>query len=438
MNRFRNHFFPNRTCVGSGELLFNTILHPKEYIMKSNLRLAWRNLWRNKRRTLITVASIFFGVLLATLMSSMQEGSYSSMISNIVTFYSGYIQVQDEDYWENKTINNTFIPSDSLIREISGVREITLFTPRLESFALASSEEITRGSMVIGINPEKEKEVMDIGKWVVDGQYLSQQDRGVLIGFDLANYLELSVNDTLVMIGQGYHGATAVGVFPIRGILRFPSPELNKQSIYMDLITAQEFYSLDNRVTSIVLMLEDQYDLKKAMRKLSNVIRPPYAVMSWEEMHPELLQMVEADRAGALIMKAILYIIIAFGVLGTIMMLVMERKREMGVMIAIGMQRAKLAWILFFETVYIGLIGVIAGFAGSIPLIAYFYHNPIPLTGDAGKTMEEMGFEPLMYFSWLPSVFYNQVITVFVITALIAIYPVVTSNRLKIYRALRA
>jgi ABC-type lipoprotein release transport system permease subunit len=406
--------------------------------MKSNLKLAWRNLWRNKRRTLITAASIFFGVLLATLMSSMQEGSYSSMINNIVKFYSGYIQIQNEDYWETKTINNTFVPTDTLIKRIRSVKEATLFTPRLESFALASSEEITRGSLVIGIDPEKEKAVMDIGQWIEEGQYLEQNDQGVLVGFDLAKYLELSVGDSLVMIGQGYHGTTAVGVYPIRGILKFPSPDLNKQSIYMDLRTAQEFYSADHLVTSMVLMLEDQYELNRAMRRLSNQIESPYRVMSWEEMHPELLQMVEADRAGAAVMKAILYIIIGFGVLGTIMMLVAERKREMGVMIAIGMQRFKLASILFFETIYIGFIGVIAGFAGSIPVITYFYHHPIPLTGDAAKTMEQMGIEPLMYFSWLPSVFYYQVITVFAITAVIAIYPVLTSHRLKVHMALRA
>lgn len=406
--------------------------------MKSNLRLAWRNLWRNKRRTLITVASIFFGVLIATVMSSMQEGSYSSMINNIVKFYSGYIQIQDEDYWESKTINNTFVPTDSLINRIKSVKEITLYTPRLESFALASSEEITRGSAVIGIDPAREKEVMDIGQWIVEGNYLDQKDQGVLVGYDLAKYLELSVGDTLVMIGQGYHGSTAVGVYPIRGILKFPSPELNKQSIYMELSTAQAFFSADHLITSMVLMLEDQYDLNKAVRKLSNVISSPYRIMTWEEMHPELLQMVEADRAGAAVMKAILYIIIGFGVLGTIMMLVAERKREMGVMIAIGMQRLKLSSILFFETVFIGLIGVLVGFAGSIPLIAYFYHHPIPLTGDAAKTMEQMGIEPLMYFSWLPSVFYNQVITVFAITVVIAVYPVFTSQRLKVHQALRA
>ncbi len=406
--------------------------------MKSNFRLAWRNLWRNRRRTLITVASVFFGVLISTAMSSMQEGSYSSMIENVVKFYSGYIQVQDIEYWENKTINNTLKPSDSLLGKVESVEEITHYTTRLESYALASSEEITRGSMVIGIEPGKEKKIMDIEQWLVEGNYLEPEDQGVLVAFNLAEYLELNVGDTLVMFGQGYHGSSAVGIFPIRGIVRFPNPELNKQTIYMALSACQDFYSVDGRVTSVVLMIQNQYDLKNAMRKLEQEIGAPYEVMSWEEMNPEILQMIEADRAGAVIMKAILYIIIGFGVLGTVMMMVMERKRELGVMIAIGMQRYKLATVLFFETLLIGFIGVISGFIGSVPLIAYGYHNPWKLTGDAAETMEQMGIEPLLYFSWIPPVFYNQVITIFIITLIISVYPVFTTHNLKVHEALRA
>jgi len=406
--------------------------------MKSNLNLAWRNLWRNKRRTLITVASVFFGVLFSTIMSSMQEGSYSSMIDNVVKFYSGYIQVHDKDYWEKKTINNSLMPTDSLINALYGVEEITLVTPRLESFALASSEEITRGCMVFGIDPEKEKQVMDIEKWLVDGEYLDNGDDGILVGSDLAKYLELQAGDTLVMIGQGYHGSSAAGKYPIRGIVKFPAPELNRQTLYMTLEKCQEFFSAENLVSSLVLMIKSQYNLNKAMRKLDRVIDSPYSVMSWEEMQPEMLQMIEADRAGAVVMKAILYIIIGFGILGTIMMMVSERKREMGVMIAIGMQRFKLAAILFYETVFIGFLGVLVGFAGSIPIIAYYYQNPIPLSGDAADTMEQMGIEPQLYFSWLPSVFYNQVTTVFIITAIIALYPVLSTSKLKVYLALRA
>jgi len=405
--------------------------------MKSNLKIAWRNIWRNKKRTLITVASILFGVFLSTVMSSTQEGSYSAMIDNIVKFYSGYIQVHHEKYWDNKTINNTFIPTESLNQRIGEIPEITDFAPRLEFFALASSEEITRGSVILGIDPEKENQITEIGKWISEGNYLGINDDGLLVGFDLAKYLHLSVGDTLVLIGQGYHGVSAAGKYPIRGILKFPSPELNKQSIYMEIGNCQEFFSCENHLTSLVLMIKNQYQLPKTMRKFERVIEPPFSIRSWDEMHPDILQLVEADRAAGTYMKAILYIVIGFGIFGTIMMMMVERKREMGVMIAVGMQRYKLAIILFFETIYIGLIGVLAGFIISVPVITYFYNNPIPITGDAGKTFTDMGIEPLFYFSWLPSVFYNQVITVFVITAFIALYPMITAGKMKIHLALR-
>ena len=404
----------------------------------TNILLAWRNLWRNKRRTLITVASVFFGVLLSTLMSSMQEGSYSSMIDNIVKFYSGYIQIQNEEYWENKTINNSMEPTQELYAKASSVPEVTHIATRLESFALASSKEITRGSMVIGINPEKENEITELKKWVIDGQYFNHDDNGVLVGNALANYLNIQVGDTLVLIGSGYHGASAAGKYPIRGLLKFPNPQLNKEMIYMDLKTCQDFLSAENLVSSMIIMVEDQYSLRPAMRKLREKVDSPYALMSWDEMHPELLQMVEGDRAGALIMKAILYLLIGFGIFGTIMMMVAERTREMGVMVSIGMQKFKLASIMFLETIYIGFIGVLAGFAGSIPVIAYFFHNPVKLSGNAAETMETMGIEPYMYFSWLPSVFYNQVLVVFIMTAVVAIYPVAKAVGLKVHLALRA
>ena len=223
--------------------------------MKSNILLAWRNLWRNKRRTLITVASVFFGVLLATFMSSMQEGSYTSMIDNVVKFYSGYIQIQNEEYWDNKTINNSMVPTSELFEVTNSIPEISNVTTRLESFALASSESITRGSMVVGVDPVKENEITELQKWVVEGEYFRDNDGGVLIGNELAKYLKIQLGDTLVMIGAGYHGVSAAGKFPIRGILKFPNPELNKQSVYMDIKNCQEFFSAENLVSSMIVMV---------------------------------------------------------------------------------------------------------------------------------------------------------------------------------------
>ena len=171
-----------------------------------------------------------------------------------------------------------------------------------------------------------------------------------------------------------------------------------------ELNTCQEFFSAPNRLTSLVMMLEDHYHLPTALKHLKKEIKAPYMAISWSELQPELVSMIEADRAGGLVMKSILYMIITFGIFGTILMMISERKRELGVMIAIGMQRFRLGTVLFFETIMMGALGALAGIVASIPLAYYFFINPIPLSGDAAKTMIDMVIEPYMYFSMHPDV----------------------------------
>jgi ABC-type lipoprotein release transport system permease subunit len=399
--------------------------------------MAWRNLWRNPRRTLITSASIFFGVIFSTVMTSMQYGSYESMIDNIVKFYSGYAQIFTEEYHENKTINNSFVMSDSLYQIIEHTKGVTAYTPRLEYFSLASSKEITKGTMVVGIDTEQEDRVTGIQRWVDQGAYLNKGESGLLVGIDLAKYLKVNIGDTMVLYGQGFHGVMAAGKYPVKGILKFPSPALNKQLVYMDIAVCQELFSAENRLTSLVLMVKDHYALPGVMKRLQKQIHTPFMVKSWAEMQPELVQMIEGDRAGGLFMKAILYLLIGFGIFGTILMMISERKRELGVMVAIGMQKLRLGRLLFYETIFIGLIGAAAGLTGSIPIVSYFYNNPVPLGGDAAKTMIDMGIEPYMYFSWEPAVFYTQAITIFIITFAIAIFPVYKALQLNVNTALR-
>lgn len=403
-----------------------------------NLKIAWKNLWRNKRRTLITVSSVFFAVIISTVMSSMQEGSYTSMVDNWVKFYSGYMQIHQEDYWEDKTINNSFPETDSLINLVKQTEGVTQIAPRFVSFALASSEETTKGAMIMGIDPEEEDRITEVSKWITSGHYLEPGDNGLLVVSGLINHLGLGLSDTLVLLGQGYHGVSAAGKYPIRGILEFPNPEINQELIYMDIDNCREFYSAESLLTALVIMVTDHYAMLGVRERLQEKIRSPYSLMTWNEMHPEVVQLIEADRAGGVVMKAILYILVGFGIFGTILMMLSERRREMGVMVAIGMQRTKLGVILFFETILIGLIGTLAGFAGSVPIITWFINHPIRLTGEAAATMIQMGIEPLLLFSWLPSVFYNQVITIFIITVVIAIFPVYRAGILRVNQALRA
>lgn len=400
--------------------------------------MAWKNLWRNKRRTLITVASIFFGVLISTVMSSLQDGTYGNMIDMSVKLSSGYLQIQHPEYSNNKSINNIFEPSNEFISEISEIKEITTVAKRLESFALLSSGPNTRGGAVIGFEPEKDNETSNLKNWISEGDFLNSGDQGVLLTHNIARHLKIGVNDTIILISQGYHGVTAAGAYPVKGILKFSTPQMNSLGVFMDINLAQEFYSAEGMITSLMIMVDDYTDVAPAARKLKNSVADKYNVLSWQEVNPEIVQFIESDKAGGIVMKAILYIVIGFGIFGTIIMMVAERKRELGVMVAVGMQKFKLAIILFYETILIGFVGVITGFIGSVPVILFLVGNPVQLPEELAEAYLQFGFEPYMFFGTAPSVFVNQVITIFIITVIISLYPIFKVRNLKVTKALRA
>ena len=394
------------------------------------LKLAWRNLWRNKRRTLITITSILFAVFFSLVMRSMQKGSYSNMVDNVVGAYWGYVQVHARDYWDKKTIEESLDASAIDGEMVERVNNVKAIVPRLESFALASSGNITKGVMLTGIDPRGEDAFSHLSNKLI---------QGVLLAEKLASYLKLSINDTLVMISQGYHGVSAAGKYPVRGILRFPNPELNKSVVYMNLLECQNFYGAENRLTSYVVLLERHSPgmILRTKRQLTRKLGGDYEVMTWGEMLPQLVQIIESDNASGWIMLGILYMVIAFGILGTVMMMTSERMREFGVMVAVGMQRGRLAMMVFVETVILGFIGIIAGTIISIPVVYYMHLNPIRLTGEAAMSMESFGVEPIIPFAWESSFFISQAIIVLVIALATGLYPVGKLMRIEPVIALR-
>ena len=406
--------------------------------MKTNIKLAWRNLWRNRRRTIIAVSSIVFSVLLASWMRSMQEGSYDSMIENSVKFYSGYLQVQDTAFWDERTLENSFEATPELTEKINKITDVTLVSNRIESFALAANKLKSKPALVLGIEPEAEDRITNISKKIKAGNFLKKGDKGAIICEGLANYLKLGVGDTLVMISQGYHGISASGLFIVKGIMKHPIAEFNNNTIYLDIETARDFYSAYGLSTSMVIMTSDHYEVKHIKRAVSKILPPGNKVMTWVDMQPDLEQLIESDRAGGIIMLGILYMIIAFGMFGVVLMMVKERTREFGVIHALGMQKSKLSVIMFFETIFIGLIGCVTGVVISYFFCLYFYYNPIPLSEEMAKAYEQYGMEPYMYFSLKASLFYSQMILVFIISTVISVFPVYNISRLKITKAMRS
>lgn len=401
------------------------------------LQIAWRNVWRNKRRTIITVSSIFFAVLLALFMRSMQLGSYENMIRNAVELYSGYIQIHRNGYWEDKSINKMVEVTDSLDRIIRSTPNVNFYIPRLETFVLAASREISKGVIVIGTSPEPENRMTKLADKVVKGEYFDPDKRGVMVAEGLADYLQLDLYDTIVMIGQGYHGANAVDQYPITAIVRFANPQQNDNTIYAPIGLLREFTSAPHLSTAIVLSIDDLKKMESVKQHLRSSLGDRYEVMDWEEMQPELVQMIQSDNAGGIILLAILYLVIAFGIFGTVMMMSMERRREFGVMVAVGMQKRALTLLLTLETCIIGLLGLGISLVAGIFLLLYMYHHPIPMTGNAARAMEEMGIEPLLPFSLDPVIFTSQMLAIMVILLVCLIYPLWNISRLQAINAVR-
>jgi putative ABC transport system permease protein len=456
--------------------------------MKS-YRMAWRNLWRNRRRTLITVASVFFAVLFALLMRSLQLGSYDHMFRNVIESYTGYIQVQNQDFWDDKIIDNVFdfTPElGNLIMEDPNANEIV---PRLESFALASSGQVTKGVMVLGIDPEKEAFLSDVRSKLVRYRITEENVNGIknsdipdkikksldifignsytsktglildlginkddtatvlpivekftrfangfiskgipeaLIGNKLSIYLKAAIGDTLVLIGQGYHGTTAAGKYRISGIVKLPTPDIDNKVVYLPVDICQELYNAEGMLTSLAISIKDNHD-KEIDRMISSLglkIVPPMRVIGWREMNKLMINQMDADNKSGIVMIAILYMVIAFGIFGTVLMMTAERRREFGVLVAIGMQKTKLASVVVLEMIYVGMIGIAAGIAVSLPAIMYGFYHPIRLSRELAKMYEDYGLEPIMTFMPPDTYFFWQVVVISAIVIIAVIYPV--------------
>lgn len=387
------------------------------------LKLAWRNLWRNKRRTAITVGSIFFAVILSTLMSSLKEGVYVNMIKNSAGDFYGYAQIQADGYLDERTLDFCFEYTSDLEEIVQSEDRIISSLPRLESFALSSFKDVSKGAMVVGVDPEKEKLATKLNNRVVQGSYFTKNDNEVMLGNGLADYLGVSVGDTIVLLGQGYRGVSAAGKYHIKGIVKFGSPEISKQVVFLPLKAAQTLYGAEGLITNLVLEVPSANSGIKTAKKLKDKLPENLVAYDWQELNPTLVKMIETDRTEGYVFMFILYLVISFGIFGTILMMMAERKHEFGVLVAIGMKRFQLAFLVWLEVINISILGAIVGVIGALPVCFYFYFSPIQLGDDMKQMTEEYGLEAVLQASVAPEVFYTQGIIVFCLAATIALYP---------------
>ena len=400
--------------------------------------MAWRNLWRNKRRTLITISAIAFAVLWSAVLQSVQKGTWDKMIDNMSRFYMGYAQIHTKGYWGEQSLDLSFDPMEVEMALEGKLNEDVVMVPRIESFALASAGVHTQGVMVMGVDGEKENDLTGLESKLVEGKYLHENSEEVLIGDGLAEKLKLGVGDTLVMISQGYRGQNAVGKYSIAGFVHLNSPELNKRMVAMDIQNASLFFGTEGLITTFAINLPSKKMLPQTMEVMkSSIDTSAYEVMDYNELIPELLDAAKLDQASSKLILYILYLLIGFGLFGTIIMMTKERSYEFGVLTAIGTERKKLAIMLWVESILLGVVGAIFGIILCLPIVYYLYTHPIELTGNMAEAYERIGMEAVVSTAFDPMILIDQALIMFLIASVLSLYPIVKSLRLDPIKAMK-
>ncbi len=402
-------------------------------------KLAWRNLWRNKRRTVITISAVAFAVLWSAVLQSIQTGTWDKMIDNMSRFYMGYAQVHSKGYWGEQSLDLGFEPNEVISAVEGKLPENVDMVPRLESFALASYGLQTQGVLIMGIDLEEENKLTGIGNKITEGAFLKAATSSVIIGDKLAEKLNMAVGDTLVLLSQGYHGQNAVGKYPVAGLVHLNSPDLNKRLVALSLTDAQNFFGMPDLITTYAINLPSKKYLPQTIDVLrSQLDTTVYEVMDYNDLIPELLEAAKLDQASGSLIHFILFLLIGFGLLGTIIMMTKERSYEFGVLTAIGTERSKLAGILWIESVLLGVVGALTGIALCLPIIYYLHSSPIQLTGNMADQYERFGMEAVISTAFNPGIFINQAIIMFVMSTVLSLYPVIKSLTLKPIEAMKS
>tara|TARA_B100001245_G_scaffold194672_1_gene153351 strand:- start:2881 stop:4104 length:1224 start_codon:yes stop_codon:yes gene_type:complete len=391
-------------------------------------KIAWRNIYRNKKRTLITVTSIFAALFLIILMRALQFGFYDNIIKTVVESYAGYVEVHAEGYWDNQSLDNSMEVDQKLINDISSVEGVENIVQRLQTFSLISMGEKTKGGVINGVDISDEQKITDWNKKMVSGSF-DLGENEIIVGKGIAEYFDIRENDTLILYGQGYRGMMAAGKYSVKGVIDLKNPDLNKLGIFMTIESARNYVSSEEISTHIIIDKEQYYDEEKIVKDLSQILSKDYEIMTWKKTLPEIEQTITADNAGGLIMAFILYIIVVFGMFGTVLMMTEERKYEFGVLISIGMSRIRLFRIILIETIILSMIGVLLAIILTYPISYYFNLNPIDMAAlmgeGADQMMEDLGFSPLapMSISW--NIPLSHALVIFIFSLLISIYPAI-------------
>ena len=404
-----------------------------------DLRLAWRNVGRNSRRSGLTMLAVAFASTLLVFMLSFQFGAYEDMINASVKLNTGHLQIQAPGYHAKPEVRKTVADPAGVVAAARQIPTLVGVATRSRAFVLAASGQRTRGAMVIGVDPDSEPSVSTLPTQIRSGRYLRRHDPGAaVIGTLMAERLRVSVGDELTLLGQARDGSVAATVVRIVGIYKAGIDEFDRSTLQITLAEFDQIFFMQGAVHTVVVAVERLGAIAKAKRALAQKkALAGLAILDWEELMPGLKQSIQLDLVSGIIMYILLIIVVAFSILNTFLMAILERTREFGVLMAIGTRPGRLVRLVLVESMAMTLMGLAGGMILGAGITLYFSSHGIGL-GQAGELMAQYGISNRLYprLSWLSLL--AGPAAVLVITFITALYPAVRIPRLKVVEALRA
>lgn len=407
--------------------------------MKLLLKLAWRNIWRNKRRSILTLLAIIFATLSAIAMRGIQLGTYEESIKHAVEQFSGYIQIQPKSYKKNPSLNKTVKLDHEIRSYFDNSQLVKGYAERIVADGLISYKDNSFGAAIFGIVPDQESKTTRIIERVNKGEFFeSDTSNEIVIGYKLLQNLNAEIGDEVVVLAQGYDGTLGNLKFKIVGTVKLGSYEFDAMAVFMGLKTSQELLMMYGKSSIAAISLTSLDNMPEVKSELQNYVDPENeVVLAWQEVMPELEQFISLDNISGIFFLFILVIIVAFGILNTLLMSVTERFNEFGVTLAIGMKQSKLVILILLETIFLSFVGVIIGDLIGFGINTYLTANPIMFEGELKSLYEEYGFLPIIKSSIEANIFITTSIGVVLISLLASIYPIIKTYKLEPLKGIR-
>jgi len=374
--------------------------------------MAWRNVWRHRRRSVLTIATISLGLAFYIFMRGIGDGFHEQMVDNSVRAHIGHIEIHRRGYHDDPGINKT-LPDparvEAAIRRLPALRGYSF---RVLGDGLASTAANSAGVSIVGVDPEQERTVTTIYRGVVKGKYLDPKDhQPVLIGERLAKLLQVKLGDSLVLLVQAADGSMGGEKY---------------------------LFALEGRLTEAALLVSSSHEVDRYQQMLeAELAGSGVEVLPWYVIEPYIQQFIQLDDAFFYIIVVILFIVISVGILNTILMSVLERVREFGVMMSLGMKPRQVVNLVVQEAAFLGLVSVLIGGTLGCALTVYYGSAGINLAQWAEGAAAFGMTSPIAYPKLTAANLVLSNLSVLIVVMLVALYPALHAARLRPVEAIR-